>query len=78
MLDHDQNKTSFDLNMMYVVIKVVEILYMFIIILLKQFSNIEEYVKYVLQIFGHIICNHQNICIHFLFLIEKFDSDIRK
>jgi hypothetical protein len=37
-----------------------EILYLYIIMLLKQFSNIEDYVKYVLQIFVHItcICNH--------------------
>jgi hypothetical protein len=33
-----------------------EILYMFIIMLVKQFSNIEEYVVYVLQIVIHIIC----------------------
>jgi hypothetical protein len=30
----------------------------YIIMLVKQFSNIEEYVKYVLQIFEHIICNY--------------------
>jgi hypothetical protein len=33
-----------------------EIIHMYIIKQIKQFSNIEEYVKYVLQIFVHIIC----------------------
>jgi hypothetical protein len=32
-------------------------LYMYIIMQIKQFSNIEEYVKCVLQIFVHIIFN---------------------
>jgi hypothetical protein len=45
-----------------------EIIYMYIIILIKQFSNIEEYAKYVLQIYVYIICNHY---IH-SFLIGKF------
>jgi hypothetical protein len=40
--------------------------YMYIIMLIKQISNIEEYVKYLLQIFVHNICNHLNICTYFL------------
>jgi hypothetical protein len=47
-------------------------MYIYIIMLMQQFSNIEEYVKYVLQIFVHIICNHKNICIHFLLLNHGF------
>jgi hypothetical protein len=34
--------------------------------LIKQFSSIEEYVKYALQIFVHIVCNHYNIFIRLL------------
>jgi hypothetical protein len=39
---------------------------MYIIMQIKQFSNIEEYVKCVLQIFVPIIFNQYIICIHFL------------
>jgi hypothetical protein len=45
---------------------------MYIIMLLKQFLNIEEYVKFELQISVRIICNHYNYCIYF---IERFDLD---
>jgi hypothetical protein len=43
-----------------------QISYMYIIILLKRFSNIQENVRYGLQTFIGIICNHLNTCIHFL------------
>jgi hypothetical protein len=36
-------------------IKLSEVLYMYIIILLKRFPNIQEYVKYVQQMFMYII-----------------------
>jgi hypothetical protein len=41
---------------------------------IKQFSNIEEYVKYVLQIFVHIfVCNHLSTLYMHSFLSVKFD-----
>jgi hypothetical protein len=46
---------------------------MYIISQIKQFSDIEEYVKRVLQISVHIIFNQKIICIHFL--LEKFDLE---
>jgi hypothetical protein len=48
-------------------------MYIYIIMLLKQFSQNEEYVihVYVLQIVIRIVSNHYNIYTH-SFLIEKF------
>jgi hypothetical protein len=50
-----QNWNKHFLQMLHVVPKVLlhlsKMLYMYVIMLLKQFSNIEKYVKYALQIF---------------------------
>jgi hypothetical protein len=64
---HIRVNQTVSLKSLYVVIEVVyhtymklHWIYMFIIMLIKQFSKIEEYVKYVLQIFVIFDCMHLN------------------
>jgi hypothetical protein len=51
---------------------------MYIIMLIQQFSNIEEYVKYVLQIFVHVLNVNVIIKLYAFIFIGKFDLQFIK